>query len=154
MSVEDLEKKIMNLRETLTWMDLVMSNVNECIMVLDNEWRIVFANSYLADILGQNRILLLGKNAWEILPFLESKVKLKSKFLPLKSVSKLDGVYDLSVQPLHLKLLFHGKYVGYLKQAVCIFSDVSVELKAEKAIISLHEEIATLNTKLKAKRKH
>ncbi len=56
-----------------------MANVNEGILVLDSERRVVFANSYLAEILGQNRILLLGKYAWEILPFLEPKVHVKSK---------------------------------------------------------------------------
>lgn len=151
MSVESLEKKIISLRETLSWMDLVMANVNECILVLDSEWRVVFANSYLAEILGQNRILLLGKNAWEVLPFLEPKVQVSSKRLSIKAVSKLDGVYDFSIHSLNLKLLVHAKYVAHLKQAVCIISDVSVELKAENALMSLNEEIAALKADLAAK---
>ncbi len=151
MSIESLEKKIMSLRNTLSWMDLVMANVNECILVLDSEWRVVFANSYLAEIIGQNRILLLGKPAWKLLPFLESKVHVKSKTTSIKSVTKLDGVYDFSVQSLDLKLLFHGKYVDHLKQAVCIISDVSVELKAEGAMMTLHKEITELEARLKDK---
>lgn len=152
MSVDSLEKKIMSLRETLSWMDLVMANVNECILVLDSEWRVVFANSYLAEMLGQNRILLLGKNAWEILNFIEPTVETSKKQLSIKDVAKLDGVYDFAIHSLNLKLLFHGKYVDHLNQAVCIISDVSVVLRAEKAMMSLHEEIAALKAELATKK--
>lgn len=151
MTDEHLEKKIKTLRDTLTWMDLVMSSLNEGIVVLDNEWRVVFANSYLAEILGQNRILLLGKKIWEILPFLKPPANKNNSLLSIKSVSKLDGVYDFSMQKLNLKLLLRGKYVDHLKQAVCIISNVSVELKAEDALMSLHKEIALLKAQLKDK---
>ncbi len=149
MSIESLEKKITTLRQTLSWADLVMANVSECILVLDSDWRVVFANSYLAEIIGQNRILLLGKYVWEILPFTEAAIRPKKRQLSLKKVAQLDGVYDFRVQNLNLKMLFNGKYVDQLQQAVCIITDATIELKAGSALMSMQEELAALKARLK-----
>lgn len=144
MNSSAYDDKINSLRATIAWMDLVMANVNESIVVLDKEWQIIFANSYLADTLDSDRVMLLGKSLWDMVPMLKARNKVGSK-LPLKSVADLNGIYDLKYKSITIKLLLRGKYVKALNQAVCIMSDVSVELEAEKALMKLHQE----NTKLK-----
>lgn len=151
MSTEMLEKKIMDLRRTLAWMDLVMANVNECILVLDKDWRIVFINSYMAELLDQNRVLLLGRYVWEISPFENS---LKAEDLSkqsIESINKLNGIYNLKVKTLNFKLLLQGKYVDTLEQAICIMSNVSMELNASSELIKLNEKIAALEADLDKK---
>lgn len=148
MSNENLEKKIMSLRRTLSWMDLVMANVNECILVIDKDWRIVFANSYLAEILGQDRVLLLGKFFWEIEPFAGTKPANNKNALRIESVTELDGIYNFKVSALNLKMLLRSKYVNYLQQAVCIISDVSIELNAGGELMKMQEEITNLKAEL------
>lgn len=149
MSTNNLEKKIISLRQTLSWMDLVLANVDQGIVVLDSEWRIVFINSYLAEMLGQNRILLLGKPIGEVLPFLGAKIRPDSNTtLPIKSAASLVGVYDYVAEKLKIKLLVRGNYVDHLNQAVCMLSDVSIELKAESALMALHQEVSALKKQL------
>jgi PAS domain-containing protein len=149
MSTTSLEKKIIALRQTLSWMDLVLANVDQGIVVLDNEWRIMFINSYLAEMLGQNRIVLLGKPIVEVLPFMKPKIQLtRKKVLSIEAVATLIGVYDFSADKLKMKLLVRGNYVEHLDQAVCLLSDVSIELKAESALMALHQEVAILKKQL------
>jgi hypothetical protein len=47
-----------------------------------------------------------------------------------------------------MKLLVRGNYVEHLDQAVCLLSDVSIELKAESALMALHQEVAILKKQL------
>lgn len=148
MNEAALEKKIMDLRKTLSWMDLVMANVNECILVLDEEWRVVFINSYMADLLDKNRILLLGNYFWDVIPFINISSLEHSPAASIKSINKFDGVYDLNIKSLNLKMLLHGKYVEHLHQAICIMSDVSVEMKASGELMKLQKKIAKLEAKL------
>jgi PAS domain-containing protein len=130
-------------------MDLVLASVDQGIVVLDSEWRIVFINSYLAEMLDQNRIVLLGKPIVEVLPFLKQKIEPTSETsLSIKAVSAVIGVYNFSADKLKMKLLVRGKYVEHLDQAVCLLSDVSIELKAESALMALHQEVAILKNQL------
>lgn len=143
MTSDSFNEKTKALRATIAWMDLVMANVNESIVVLDNNWRIIFANAYLADILGADRVLLLGKVFWDIVPMLTDGNKKAAK-LPLKSIAELNNVYELKYKNITLKLLLNAKYVPALDQAVCIMSDVSIELQAENALMKMQKEIDKL----------
>jgi PAS domain-containing protein len=147
MNDSALEKKIMSLRKTLSWMDLVMANVNECILVLDKDWRVVFINSYMAELLGQDRVLLLGKYFWEVVPF-KKILPNNHPSLKIESISKFNGVYNLNTKSMRLKMLMHCKFVENLQQAICIMSDVSIELKASGELMKLHRKIAALEAKL------
>ena len=147
MTSDSFSEKTKALRATIAWMDLVMANVNESIVVLDNNWRIIFANAYLADILGADRVLLLGKVFWDIVPMLTDDNK-KAARLPLKSIAQLNNVYELKYKSITLKLLLNAKYVPALDQAVCIMSDVSIELQAENALMKMQQEIDKLQAEI------
>lgn len=147
MKTTPIDDKITSLRATIAWMDLVMANVNESIVVLDNNWRIIFANSYLADTLGIDRVVLLGKLFWDVMPIFSDGNKNASQ-LPLRSIAELNSVYELKQNSITLKLLLQCKYVAALDQAVCIMSDVSIELKAENALMKLHRQIDSLRSEI------
>lgn len=145
MTNSEAQTKILGLRKTIAWMDLVMANVNESILVVDDTWRIVFANSYLAEILDVDRILLLGQPFWDVLPMVtEASSTPHIKELPIKLIAGLNGVYDLRHKSIIRKLQLQGKYIKSLNQAVCILSDVTVELRAESTIMNLHKEVSRL----------
>ena len=145
MSNDAAEEKIMALRHTIAWMDLVMANVNESILVLDTNWRIIFANSYMAEILGSDRVQLLGRAFWDVLPMIKAESHTPQiDELPVKLIASLNAVYDLKYKSITRKLQLQGKYVDSINQAVCILSDVTVELKAENALMALQKEVSNL----------
>ena len=138
-----LEDKIMALRRTLSWMDHVMAGVNEGIIVIDDDWRIVFANNYLAELLDRNRISLLGKKVWDVLP-----IPKPESDMAITDADRLTGVYEISLSRVTFKVLFQPKYVKHLNQLVCIMSDVSMEMNAGSALRSLQEQVKQLKAEL------
>lgn len=145
MSDADLEDKIISLRSTIAWMDLVLANVNESIVVLDENWRIIFANSYTAEILNSDRVLLLGQSFWDAMPVIkDAGSKPHRDTLPITSIASLNGVYDFQYKKIPRKLQLQASYIKALNQAVCILSDVTIEMRAENALMALQNEASKL----------
>lgn len=143
MASQNLEAKLIELRRTLAWMDLVLENINEAILVVDSEWRVIFANTSLSELLGQGRIVLLGQLFGEILP-----VGDQAGGQDIESISLFDGIFDLKINNVSRKMLLTSKYVPGLNQAVCVIDDVSIEIKAEGALKAMHQRVARLQEEL------
>lgn len=73
MKANGLDAEITALRKTLAWMDLVLANLSEGIVIVDSRWKVNFANEALADLIGDTRIFLLGKHIWDVLPLTQKK---------------------------------------------------------------------------------
>ena len=151
MAKDNFEHKIAELRGTLAWTDLVLANIDEAILVLDDQWRINFANSSLAELLARDRIGLLGHTLWE-LPLARNDRPLSdmpgSRKTKIESINSLDAVYDVKVMTVERKLLLRGRFVPGLGQAVCVLRDVSVELKADFALMALQRKVKALKARL------
>ncbi len=99
----DLDKAInavlKDLRNSLSWMDLVMENLKEGVLVVGRDMRIAFTNTAFADMAGVPRIMMLGCPLWEVVPLSLNKQdmfpelkKMEQHFTTLKH---LNGVYEL-----------------------------------------------------------
>lgn len=56
-----LARELLEVQRTLGWMDLVIGSIDDAVYVTDSESRIVFANQCFADIVGHQRVFLLGQ---------------------------------------------------------------------------------------------
>lgn len=149
-----LKEKIVALRETVAWMDLVLASINQGILVVDKNWRIVFANTYLAEAIGENRILLLGQPFSSVLPGITDKQLTSKTKMNLRSIHRLNGLITMSVEQTNREMSFEARYVESLQQAVCIITDVSSELKSEEAAMRFFKEIGTLRQELIRVKQH
>ena len=148
MSQRNLDYKISELRRTLAWMDLVMASINEAILVLDRDWRIIFANTALAEILGINRILLLGQKMPEVLPGIGS-----IRGAGIEQISDMDGVFEMKLGKIERKFYLKSKFVESLGQAVCVIDDISLDVRAEGAMMEMHKKVASLEAELESRRR-
>ncbi len=152
MKEQFLERKLVELRRTLAWMDEVMANVNESILVLDESWRVVFVNDAFAELLDQDRIALLGKTFWDIMPVTKNGKRLQiatsTERATIETISSMNGAYDIKTRNVPQKMMLISKYVGGLQQAVCVMSDVSIEVNAENALMDLQRQVEDLKAQL------
>jgi transcriptional regulator with PAS, ATPase and Fis domain len=135
-----MDNEIQALRKTLAWMDLVMANLNECVFVVDKDWKIIFVNSALADLVGTMRILMLGKYAWNAIPItqegklLESMIK--NRKIPIKNAELLNGVYKIDSFKVNRIMELSCSYMPKLNQVACVLTDTTLETNA---ITQLHK---------------
>lgn len=63
---QSLAKELLEVQHTLGWMDLVIGSIDDAVYVTDGDSRIIFANQYFADLIGQPRVFLLGQLLQEV----------------------------------------------------------------------------------------
>lgn len=68
LSEKYLAQELLDLQQTLGWMDLVIGNITDAVYVTDSTGRIVFANTYFSDLVEISRVFLLGQKAEEVFP--------------------------------------------------------------------------------------
>lgn len=143
---------ITELRESLAWMDLVLSNINEGILAVGDDLKVLFANDAIADMLDKLRITLLGIPIWDVLTLsVEDEPVLKDNFQEafrrgnLESItgryklhreSKKELTVDISISP-----------IAKTNQTILIIRDITQQLKNERALIK--EQVARTQEKVK-----
>lgn len=131
---DHFEVEISELRNTLAWMDLVMANLSEGVIVLNQDWQITFVNDILADLIGQIRVLLLGKKIWDVLLLTQDgesiKVKIDQTGIGIVDLSKLNGHWELKAFKTSRIFELNATYIPHLEQVVCVLSDVTLETRA------------------------
>lgn len=110
MSNSKFEEIIVDLRRSVAWMDLVLSNLHEGVGVLGKDNKLLFANDALGKMLSKNRIFLLGKSLGELIPELPET---------------LYGQIDVSIGGQKLILEVVTVYVSKIEQTVVVFHDIT-----------------------------
>lgn len=145
-----LEEIIAKLRQTLAWMDLVLANLKEGVVVLNQDMNIVYANDAFAELVQRPRIFLLGSMLSEVLPFLEQDGRaLKPNDFPHRLSpelpEKLRGTYQVRL-PAHVATVeIWATFLPKLDQAVVLLRDVTKQQEAEKALENKVKEFERLN---------
>lgn len=60
------ERETIEVRRILGWMDLIISSINDAVCVVNKTNDIVFSNNYFAELIGIERVFLLGKKYSEV----------------------------------------------------------------------------------------
>jgi hypothetical protein len=151
MDSPGLKKEMLGIRRTLAWMDLVLANLSEGVFVVDQNWKIVFTNDSLADLIGNDRIFLLGQTIWQAIPLTRENQELGqiiSFEQSIKNIKSCQGIYNLNVGKTSRLIHLSAKYVENLDQAVCVLSDVTIEMRAEQALKNMSDQITELKFQL------
>jgi PAS domain S-box-containing protein len=151
MDAPGLKEEMQGIRKTLAWMDLVLANLSEGVFVVDQNWKIVFTNDSLAELIGSERIFLLGQTIWQAIPLTRQNQDLSQIITLGQSIDNIEswqGVYNLKVGKTSRLVYLSAKYVENLDQAVCVLSDVTIEMRAEQALKNMSDQIAELNAQL------
>ncbi len=61
IDAENYKGKISELRQTLAWMDIVLSNIADSVCVIKEDGTILFINDAFSEMLNQSRLVLLGQ---------------------------------------------------------------------------------------------
>lgn len=147
MSTKSLEEKIISLRKTIAWMDLVLANISQGIIVLDESWRIVFVNQWVSELTNRSRIMLLGKSLDYIVP-VETAKPVNKTTMTVHSVADLNGVYEVKKSRSHTEISIQARFIPQICQAVCIITPVSTDLKTEEAMRQFYKEVATMRQEI------
>lgn len=141
METKAMNDEIKALRKTLAWMDLVLANLSESVFVVDKDWKITFVNKALADLVGELRIILLGKYVWEVVPITRGETSLKTQIknekLSIKNAELLNGVYKLGAFKTSRIMELNCTYIPKLQQAACVLTDTTLETRALKQLHKL-----------------
>lgn len=137
------------LRDTLAWMDIVFSNIDDGVIVINPQWQVTFINDVLVEITGQDRISIFGKPFWQYLQIKKGGEPLTKLFnldkMSLTDIQTINGVYEIeSFKTTRLYRIAAG-YVPKLDQAVIVLDDVTIELRAM-------EELQNTNARLLAEK--
>lgn len=90
VNIEAVTAELLEVQRTLGWMDLVIGSIDDAVYVTDNDKRIVFANQYFANIIGQPRIFLLGKTVGDVFK-LQTPAKLIPEYTKSVKEKRIDG---------------------------------------------------------------
>jgi two-component system, OmpR family, phosphate regulon sensor histidine kinase PhoR len=94
----DYTAKILELRQTLSWMDIVLANVADSVCVINEIGKILFVNDSLARILKKDRISLLGKKFQNEIILAPKESSMAEPYIAIKKLSSssdsIIGVYE------------------------------------------------------------
>lgn len=127
----NIEKELLDVQHTLGWMDLVLGNISDAVYVLDSSDKIIFANQYFADLIGVQRVFLLGQELGEI--FHLSNLNDPSKeFLEINKDQKKVGEIKIKICELNgstgKKILkISSRYISNIQQTVYVAKDITLE---------------------------
>lgn len=64
---QSLSEELLDVQQTLGWMDLIISSIDDAVCVTDSEGKLVFTNEYFANLIGVPRVFLLGIKMKEVI---------------------------------------------------------------------------------------
>ncbi len=147
------EKVIADLQKSLAWMDIVLANLSEGVLIVSADYKVLFANDAIATMLDQSRIFLLGNEIWDCLALTDTKGKACTKkwfisTLTNKNVYGMSGIYTLTApnQTFIVEVTFG--YINKFKQTIIIVKDITRQnndaalLAQETAFVRLHQQTA------------
>ncbi|HET6528804.1 MAG TPA: ATP-binding protein [Balneolaceae bacterium] len=152
--MEDLKQKnyqqvIADLQASLGWMDLVLDNIGEGILVLDDGLKVSFANDAIAEMTGKSSITLLGMPIWEALILNKGEKRLEKndfqQVLNDKSLESLDGRYALQGKN-EFTVSVTTSFIPKVNQIAFIVRDITQRLNDEQAL--LDERIARMREQI------
>jgi PAS domain S-box-containing protein len=140
------EQVITDLRKSLAWMDLVLSNLSEGVLVVGKDMHVLFANDAIATTLGKERIFLLGLPIWKALPIRNSSHALIKQVyvaaLAKNNFTSFSGIYTLKKTNVELIVDVRVGFIKKIDQTVFVVRDITKQRQDEQALID--ERIARI----------
>lgn len=135
--VTEHKKKISELRQTLAWMDIVLSNVADSVCVIKEDGTILFINDSFAEMINQSRIGLLGQNIQDVIR-LTPKASSYPEAFPFKDTistgsDSAKGIYEWHLggnDSITVKLIAH--HIKPTNQVVIMLQNVTNEYEIEQ----------------------
>jgi PAS domain S-box-containing protein len=136
---EGLKAIVSDLRQSVAWTDLVFAHISESICVVSRDGSIKFANDAFATLIGETRILLLGKTIWNCMflaheqqdePADDAEADTHASPLTASTLDKawseeaassLDGIYHFKGRVVSLS----AHYVAGIDQMILVIRDIS-----------------------------
>lgn len=129
------EQAILELRESLGWVDSVFGSISEGILVVEENLKVLFANDAAADMVATPRIKLLGDPIWEILELTANGKQLSGKAYEdaarKDELESLSGRYEL---PDDLTIDVTISTIPQKNQAVFTLRDVTIQMQNERQL--------------------
>ncbi|MBA2279470.1 PAS domain-containing sensor histidine kinase [Candidatus Saccharibacteria bacterium] len=132
----EYEYNIKELRQTLAWMDIVLSNISDSVCVVNSDGVVIFVNDSLAEILNKPRLYLIGQNIEKVL-LLKPKTNSFPKPFPLQKPKnkreKVLGIYEWQIvnqDSVSVRLTTH--YIEPTQQVVIMLQDITNEFELEE----------------------
>lgn len=147
------DRVITDLQKSLAWMDIVLANLSEGVLVVGNDLTVLFANDAIGKMLGTSRIFILGTKVWVSLPLStqDNKICTKNWFfntLKSKNTASKNGVYLLLGRDNTITLYITFEYIQKLQQTIIVVKDITKQkldeemLARETAYVRLHQQTA------------
>lgn len=126
---------ITDLRKSLAWLDLALASLDEGVLVMGRDMKILFANDAMAKMFKTNRIYLLGSYVWDILPIENERRRILKRdwlgWLQKNRIQRLSGEYRLSVAKKKIDIELTIGYITNTKQAILVVNDITQKRQAE-----------------------
>lgn len=149
LSDQNAQKIIEELRKSLAWSDLVLANLNEGVVVIEKDSKIIFVNDFFANFIGNQRIFLLGQLLWAVLPISQNG-KLKSldssiqTFTP-EDVKQLNGVYDVTLKDKSYIVEITFIILEKFEQFIIVIRDITEQRKQETEFNLRNKDLESMN---------
>lgn len=128
---------VLELRNALAWMDLVLTSLKEGVCVVDKHGNINYVNDSIVNLVELDRITLLGKKITEVFPLtsVEGKKPLKlSKDWANKNAKILNKTLKLNTGKAEHIVEIASKHIESLNQTVIIFRNITAQQQLDKKI--------------------
>lgn len=129
MPLKALREELLNTHQTLGWMDLVISNIQDGVCVIDSDCNIVFTNDAFAELASDQRIYLLGRNFCDVLPLQQDEKFLKNRVEDnhclFQDASVANGIYQLKSEKKTYHIKLSSNHIRALNQTVLLLQDVT-----------------------------
>jgi len=118
---------INDLRQSLAWMELVLANLQEGVLVIGKDRHIVYANTAAANLLGKPRILLLGSYPWKLMHIFIPGQETQNKYQPptFKQISSLNGIYEIKIGDTQRVVEMSSASLAHLDQTILVIRDIT-----------------------------
>lgn len=135
--IAEYKNKIFELRQTLAWMDIVLSNVADSVCVIKEDGKILFINDSFAEMINTPRIALLGLNMQDVIR-LTPKASSYPEVFPFKEnissgSDSTKGIYEWHLNEndsITVKLIAH--HIKPTNQIVIMLQNITNEYEVEE----------------------
>lgn len=135
-----------DLRRSLGWLDLALASLNEGVLVLGPDLKLIFANDALAELLGTHRLSLLGRYLSDVLPLASGRRDLSTERIRALvnegNLSSLAGSYKLLGENQERLVELSLQDIPSAGQIVAVVRDVTGRHLAEQQRVKLLQEQA------------
>lgn len=129
---------ISELRESLGWMDSVLANINDGVLVVQHDMKALFVNDAVGGMVGKPRIALLGTPIWDILKLTADGEPLQKndyqEVLEQNNPGSLSGRYQLH-EDQTLIVDITVSVIPNMNQAVFIIRNVTQQVQNEQELM-------------------